>query len=102
MSGYQGYHAFPHTVMGLGIKAPVAADCAASLDDLVRRYDDWCRGAESGLSLVEKLRRLASQFYRSKGERRQVADYYAAALQIDLGATSAPNWERESPIHTAA
>ena len=23
VSGYQGYHAFPHTVMGLGIKAPI-------------------------------------------------------------------------------
>jgi SAM-dependent methyltransferase len=102
VSGYQGYHAFPHTVMGLGIKAPIAGDCAARFADLVGRYDDWCRGAESGRSLGEKVRRLASRLYRSKGERRQVADYYAAAFQIDLGATSAPNWDRESPIHTAA
>ena len=26
VSGFQGYHAFPHTVMGVGLKAPVTVD----------------------------------------------------------------------------
>ncbi len=102
VSGFQGYRAFPHTVMGLGIKAPIPTDCAARIANLIAAYDGWRRGAKSGLPFGEKLRRLVSQLYRSKGERRQVADYYAAAFQIDIGAASAPNWDRESPIHTAA
>jgi SAM-dependent methyltransferase len=102
VSGFQGYRAFPHTVMGLGIKAPVPGDCAARVADLVEAYDGWRHAARSSLSVGEKLRRLASQLYRSKGERRQVAEYYAAEFQIDIAATSAPNRDRESPIHTAA
>jgi SAM-dependent methyltransferase len=102
VSGFQGYHAFPHTVMGLGIKAPVPGDCAPRVAHLVAAYGRWCHGARSELTLVEKLRRRVSQLYRSKGERRQVADYYAAEFQIDIGAASASNRDRESPIHTAA
>ena len=47
VSGFQGYHAFPHTVMGLGIKAPIPRDCAARVANLVADYEGWCRGAKS-------------------------------------------------------
>ena len=60
------------------------------------------RGRRRPCRLGEKLRRLASQLYRSKGERRQVADYYAADFQVDVDAASQRDWDRESPIHTAA
>ena len=39
----------------------------------------------NSLSAVEKFRRLAAQVYRSKGERRQLADYYAAEFHVDRG-----------------
>ncbi len=102
VSGYQGYQAFPHTVMGVGLKTPVARDEAAVLSNLVEAYGLWCRRAERELPAGEKLRRLLSQFYRSKGERRQVADYYSAEFRIDLASTTRPSRDRESPIHTAA
>ena len=93
ISGYQGHQAFPHTVMGVGIKAPAPADTAARASRLVSMYIDLARQSEAGLPAAEKLRRLAARIYRSKGERRQVADYYRATLQVDIGAVS---------IHTAA
>jgi SAM-dependent methyltransferase len=102
VSGYQGYHAFPHTVMGLAMKAPIPGDCSARLAKLVEDYADWRRRTESSLPLGLKLRRLVSRLYRSKGERRQVADYYAAELVIDIEAAAVPNWDRGSPLHTAA
>jgi SAM-dependent methyltransferase len=102
VSGYQGYRAFPHTVMGLGIKSPAPADAAAKASSLVSAYVDWARHAEAALPAAVKLRRLASRIYRSKGERRQVADYYAAGFQIDLESASQRERIRESPIHTAA
>jgi SAM-dependent methyltransferase len=102
VSGFQGYRAFPHTVMGVGIKAPIPSDCAAKASSLVSAYGDWARNTESALPAGEKLRRLASRIYRSKGERRQVADYYAADFHVDVEAASQREWDRESPIHTAA
>ena len=67
-----------------------------------RPIGDWLREARSALPAGEKLRRLASRIYRSKGERRQVADYYAADFQVDIGAARQRDRDRESPIHTAA
>jgi SAM-dependent methyltransferase len=102
VSGFQGYHAFPHTVMGLGIKAPIAGDCWRRLANLVAAYAEWLRLAESSLSAGVKLRRWVSRLYRSKGERHQVADYYAAELVIDPEAASASRSEQNSPVDSAA
>ncbi len=102
VSGYQGYQAFPHTVMGLGIKSPTPADAAAKASSLVAAYIDWARRAEAALPASVKLRRLASRIYRSKGERRLVADYYAAGFQVDVESAPQRDRDRESPIHTAA
>jgi len=102
VSGYQGYKAFPHTVMGIGIKSPLPRDGAARASKMVSGYVDWAQRAEASLPARKKLRRLASRIYRSKGERRQVADYYAVALQVDVAAAPERNGGRETPIPTAA
>ena len=102
VSGYQGYQAFPHTVMGLAIKSPIPADADARASRLVSAYIDWARREEAALPAGVKLRRLASRIYRSKGERRQVADYYAASFQVDLDAAAQRDRNRQSPIQTAA
>jgi SAM-dependent methyltransferase len=102
LSGYQGYHAFPHSVMGVGMKAPVPADSGARLQKLVETYHAWLRRTEASLPVGEKLRRRISGLYRSKGERYQIADYYAADFTIDLEQTSAPSRERGAPIHSMA
>jgi SAM-dependent methyltransferase len=84
LSGFQGYHAFPHTVMGVGIKAPVPLDCAGQLELLAAAYRTWLERTEASLSLGEKFRRRMSMIYRSKGERHQLAAYYASDFNIDL------------------
>jgi SAM-dependent methyltransferase len=103
VTGYQGYHAFPHTVMGVGLKAPVSLNCVARLENLVDAYETWLERTELSLPLSEKLTRRASMFYRSKGERRQIAGYYEADLTIDLepGAV-ATSRERGSALHGVA
>ncbi len=102
ISGYQGHRAFPHTVMGVGIKSPSPADSAARASRLVSMYVDLARLSEATLPVGEKFRRLASLIYRSKGERRQMADYYQAEFHVDVEAVSQRDRNRESPIHTAA
>jgi SAM-dependent methyltransferase len=102
ISGFQGHRAFPHTVMGVAIKAPAPSDFVVRASRLVSAYVDWTRRTQAALPVAEKLRRLASLAYRSKGERRQVAEYYTSEFQIDTD--TGAQWEshRESPIPTAA
>jgi SAM-dependent methyltransferase len=86
LSGFQGYHAFPHTVMGVGIKDPIQSDATACLEKIAAGYKVWLEHTEASLPFAEKVRRSVSQFYRSKGERRQIAGYYSAEFAIDSGA----------------
>jgi len=101
VSGYQGYHAFPHTVMGVGIKEP-AGDAAAQLEKLVRAYQSWLDRTEASLPLEDKVRRRFSRIYRSKGERRAIADYYKADFTIDHDERFSTRPRPGTPIHTAA
>ena len=84
LTGFQGYHKFPHSVMGLGFKGPAPADFATKAAALERRYAEWLRDEEAALPVGQKLRRGFAQLYRSKGERYQSADYYKAEFQCDV------------------
>jgi SAM-dependent methyltransferase len=85
LTGAQGYHKFPHSVMGLAVKAPAPADFAAQADALVLAYRAWLRQVEARLPLSQKVRRGFARVYRSKGERHQVSAYYSADFTIDVG-----------------
>ncbi|MGE3820049.1 MAG: methyltransferase domain-containing protein [Isosphaeraceae bacterium] len=85
LSGYQGYEKFPHSVMGLGFKDHAPADFSEKAATLIRKYDAWLRHEEASLPATVKLRRGLAQLYRSKGERYQVASYYRASFQVDVG-----------------
>ena len=84
VAGYQGHSAFPHSVMAVGIKSPAPPDVSARAQQLVAGYKLWLRDAEANLPVGTKLRRKLSQIYRSKGERYQIAQYYAADFTIDI------------------
>jgi SAM-dependent methyltransferase len=84
LTGRQGHHAFPHTVMGIGLKHPIGVDARPRLDRLVAAYHAWLSRTEAGLPIGEKVRRRVAQLYRSKGERRQIAEYFAAEFTIDF------------------
>src|SRR5262249_1191281 len=85
-SGDQRHRAFPHTGKGLGMKSAAPAVGGARASGLVSPYATRARHSEAMLPIGEKVRRLASLVYRSKGERRQVADYYHADFQVEFGA----------------
>lgn len=106
VTGSQGHSAFPHTIMGMAIKSPAPADAAERGARLTSAYSEWARRAEADRPVGEKLRALASMMYRSKGERRQVAEYYSAEFHVDLARESADfsarGSDHASPIHTAA
>jgi SAM-dependent methyltransferase len=85
LTGYQGHEKFPHSVMGIGVKSPVAGDTTRRLETLAERYKDWLRQTEDALPIGQKLRRGIAQLYRSKGERYQIAEYYQAEFTIEAG-----------------
>jgi SAM-dependent methyltransferase len=102
VSGHQGYHAFPHTVMGAAVKAPAPAGTAARLEKLVDAYRAWLRRTEADLTAGEKLGRWVARLHRSKGERHQIAAYYTADFAIDVDAAELPAWKRSAPVATMA
>jgi len=82
--GFQGHPSFPHSVMALGIKGPLPPCCDQRAQRLVAQYHGWLRATEASLPLAQKLRRGIAQIYRSRGERRQIANYYRAEFTIEL------------------
>jgi SAM-dependent methyltransferase len=97
LTGYQGYSSFPHSVMGIAIKSPAPIESGAQLQALTARYDAWLCEAKSALSPAARIRRAVSTIYRSKGERRQIREYFSAGWNIDfdeLMASEAVNHSR--------
>src|SRR5262249_15546047 len=84
VTGSQGHRSFPHSVMGVGIRAPAPADVSIRARKLIVAYRDWLRLAQANLPVGTRLRRALQQLYRSKGERFQIADYYAADFTVDV------------------
>ena len=84
--GLSGHDKFPHSVMGVGLKAGAPSDFTERAWTLTQVYNDWLRVPRTSLPTAEKLRRSFAQLYRSKGERYQIADYYKAEFAIDAAA----------------
>ena len=85
VAGYQGHRSFPHSVMAVGIKAPAPGDVSVRARRLVAAYQRLAAPRQVELAgRRQKLRRALAQVYRSKGERHQIADYYAADFTIEV------------------
>jgi SAM-dependent methyltransferase len=84
LSGFQGYHKFPHTVMAIAAKSPAPGDFAARAGRFSTAYDAYLSKARAERPKKVKLREAVGRIYRSKGERYQVDHYYSADLTLDL------------------
>jgi len=85
VTGFQGHHKFPHSVMGLGFKTTAPADFARRADRFIAGYAAWLRAEEAGIPTGRKVRQRIARLYRSKAERSQMVDYYTAELTVDVG-----------------
>jgi SAM-dependent methyltransferase len=84
LTGFQGYHKFPHSVMGLAFKAPAPVDFRHRAGHLLLKYRAWLRHQEAAMPVAERLRRGLARVYRSRGERYQLSAYYQAEFTIDF------------------
>lgn len=85
LSGSQGYHKFPHTVMAVAVKGPAPGDFAARAARFSANYDAWLAEARSARPLGVKVKEAIGRVARSKGERYQADHYHSADLTLDLG-----------------
>jgi SAM-dependent methyltransferase len=86
LSGFQGYHKFPHTVMAVASKAPAPGDFAARAGRFSASYDAWLAKDRAARPMGIKFKEAVGRIYRSKGERYQVDHYHSADLTLDVGA----------------
>lgn len=84
VTGSQGHDKFPHTVMGIGVKAPAPADFHRRADRFVASYHAWLDEARSARPVATKLREALAVFVRSRAERREIEAYHRAEFVVDL------------------
>jgi SAM-dependent methyltransferase len=80
--GSQGCDDFPHTVYLAALKAPVPADVEARARRLIASHTRWLAHARASRPLSTKLRSALKALYRSKGERRELANAYVARFAV--------------------
>jgi hypothetical protein len=82
--GFQGYSPCPHTVMGLAFKHPAPRDFTARALRFTQAYEAWLHQEEQSLPWKRRVVRRLRGIYRSKGERRQMEDYFRTQFVIDV------------------
>ena len=80
--GWQGSDDFPHTVYLAALKAPLPADAEARARRLIAAHTTWLAAARRARPLLTKARESLKTLYRSKGERRELANAYSARFEI--------------------
>jgi SAM-dependent methyltransferase len=83
--GTQGVSDFPHTVYLAAVKPPLPADALARAERLTAAHTRWCDAARARRPPRVKLREWTKSLYRSKGERRQIAEAFTARFEIRRG-----------------
>lgn len=87
--GSQGVESYPHTVLGLGMKAPVDAHFSQRARLLIHKYQAWCAAARGRQPKLQRLKRWATSWVRSKGERRRDRAEFACRFTVQFPAAAA-------------
>lgn len=86
--GSQGVEGYPHTVLGLGMKAPVHPQFPQRARLLINRYQAWCAAAQRRQPKFQRLKRYLTAWARSKGERRRAQAEFASRFAVQFPASS--------------
>lgn len=81
----QGVPSWPHTVMAVAVKAPVAPALRAALDGVLPRYRGLVLAARAARPFGARARERLSRLYRSKGERRKLAQFARVEGHVEDG-----------------
>ncbi len=81
---WQGIENYPHTVLGVGCKAPVTAEFAYGANQLIDRFQEHLNHRQAARPWLEKMKDWSIGWTRSKGERRRRRDYHRAQFMLDV------------------
>lgn len=81
---WQGIENYPHTVLGVGCKAPVTAEFARGANQLIERFQQYLAQLEAARPWSEKLKDWTVGLTRGKGERRRRRETHRARFMLDL------------------
>ncbi|MEX2561560.1 MAG: methyltransferase domain-containing protein [Pirellulales bacterium] len=84
--GWQGVDRFPHTVFGIGCKAPARPNIAAGLNRFMEAYQRWLTLSASEVPWPRRMKNWLSGIAGSKGDRRRDREYYQVRFAMELPA----------------
>jgi len=82
--GWQGTESHPHTVFGVGFKAPLPASLEPTARQFIGGFQQRLDAASAARPVSERLKNRLTGWLRSKGERRRVRDEYTASFAVNL------------------
>lgn len=91
--GWQGLDSFPHTVLGVGCKAPVGRTFLSGIARFIAAFEQSLQQAQAGVPWRKRVKQRVVGWLRSKGERRRHRDYYTARFSVRL--PQAADWRAE-------
>ncbi|MBX7166675.1 MAG: class I SAM-dependent methyltransferase [Pirellulales bacterium] len=81
---WQGRDKFPHTVFGIGCRAPVATRFAEQAGQLIEAFQGWLDRQEASRPWRQRLKQVLVSPLRSREERNRAGEYYRARFVINL------------------
>jgi SAM-dependent methyltransferase len=82
--GWQGAEDFPHTVYGIGMKAPISDRFAVATDEFVRSFQAELAAFRARRRWQHKLKESVGLRFRGRGQRRRVRDYHTAQFVLSM------------------
>jgi len=95
--GWQGEESYPHTVLAMAFKPPLAPDLGPRLARLTQGYQQWLPEHAKSLPWTRRAKRSLTGWFRGRGQRRAQREYHRVrfALEVPSGEWSAPQVLRE-------
>lgn len=84
MVAWQGDETYPHTVFGLGVKAPIATQLSDGVALLIERYQQWLAQQRDARPWNVQLKSWLSGLFSTRGERRRQREYYEARFLMKM------------------
>jgi SAM-dependent methyltransferase len=85
--GWQGTERSPHTLFGVGFKAPVSERFLGNVNRFLERFQTTVAAA-GGVGWWPRLRRLAALLRASRDERRRIRDHDKAQFVVHMPITA--------------
>lgn len=82
--GSQGVESYPHTVFGIGCKAPVAASFISGVNRFLTQFQARLSSAAAGVPWQRRLKQGVTRWLRSKGERRRERHFFDARFALQM------------------